>query len=358
MEVVLKKTVLFSIIHMMVDGLCAFTMAAVSPGGYAVISSFIVYNFCAFVLQMPIGAVIDGLIAKTGDDKLPLRFSIYGLAVTFTGSLMLFCLPVATFTTYTGVIILGIGNALFHIGGGVGSVLEDRTNDKKGQNLGLFVAPGALGLYLGSRLSSFGPVMILPAYIMIVGIIVFFLEKAYLHNEQALQYKPVSHSLKRRDLILIICCFIVVILRSYIGFRVSMPWKTGIILPLLAVIFVVSGKFCGGILAAVFDVRLVITVTLILSAIGYAFTDIPVIGLITLFLFNTTMPVTLYLLVNRFKDCPGLYFGLLTVALFAGFIPSQFSLAPVISGKLVGTIGCAVSLILLLTAVFSVEEAR
>ena len=135
--IILKKTVLFSIIHMLVDGLCAFTMAAVSPSGYAVVSAFIVYNFCAFVLQMPIGAVIDGLISRSDNHKLPLLFSIYGSVITLAGSLILIFLPGTILTAYSGVIVLGIGNAMFHVGGGVGSIIEDHINNQKGQNLGL-----------------------------------------------------------------------------------------------------------------------------------------------------------------------------------------------------------------------------
>ena len=350
----MKKTVLFSIIHMLVDGLCAFTMAAVSPSGYAVISAFIVYNFCAFVLQMPIGAVIDGLISRSDNHKLPLLFSIYGSVITLAGSLILIFLPRTILTAYSGVIVLGIGNAMFHVGGGVGSIIEDHINNKKGQNLGLFVAPGALGLYLGAKFYTVSPFIILFLYALVVVMIMILLKNAYAVDNRS--HKYICAPVKRRDLILIICCFIVVVLRSYIGFSVSMPWKTGTLLPLLAVICIVLGKFGGGVLAARFDVRLVISVTLIISSIGYAFIDIPMIGLITLFLFNTTMPITLYLLVNRFKNMPGLYFGFLTVALFAGYVPSALSLTPSVNNRLIGIFGCIVSLILLLAATVSVSE--
>ena len=350
----MKKTVLFSIIHMLVDGLCAFTMAAVSPSGYAVVSAFIVYNFCAFVLQMPIGAVIDGLISRSDNHKLPLLFSIYGSVITLAGSLILIFLPGTILTAYSGVIVLGIGNAMFHVGGGVGSIIEDHINNKKGQNLGLFVAPGALGLYLGAKLYTVSPFIILFLYALVVVMIMILLKNAYAIDNRS--HKYICAPVERRDLILIICCFIVVVLRSHIGFSVSMPWKTGTLLPLLAVICIVLGKFGGGVLAARFDVRLVISVTLIISSVGYAFIDIPMIGLITLFLFNTTMPITLYLLVNRFKNMPGLYFGFLTVALFAGYVPSALSLTPSVNNRLIGILGCIVSLILLLAATISVSE--
>ncbi|MCR4738962.1 MAG: hypothetical protein K5886_01720 [Lachnospiraceae bacterium] len=349
---VLKKTVLFSIIHMLVDGLCAYAMASVLPGGCPVISIFIIYNFCAFVLQMPVGAVIDVLISRSGNTVLPLSLSIGGSVITLVGSFMLVFLPGPVLLQYLGVVILGIGNAVFHVGGGVGSVIEDHMNSRKGMNLGLFVAPGALGLYLGARFKTVSPVMVILLYMLFAGVIMVFLSKAYSNDKLIRKYRPDRSEFEGRDIILIISCFLVVALRSYIGFSVPMSWKTGMLLPLLAVLCVVLGKFGGGVLAAVFDVRAVIIVTLILSAVGYAFIDIPVIGLITLFLFNTTMPVTLYLLVNRFRDMPGLYFGLLTAAQFAGYLLSKYPMVSTDKNSLTGTFGCILSLGLLLAAAF------
>ena len=41
-------------------------------------------------------------------------------------------------------------------------------------------------------------------------------------------------------------------------------------------------------------------------------------------LFNMTMPITLVLLYRTFPKWPGISFGLLTFALFIGFLPSYF----------------------------------
>ena len=47
----------------------------------------------------------------------------------------------------------------------------------------------------------------------------------------------------------------------------------------------------------------------------------PVLGLLGIFLFNITMPITLVALVNALKGRPGLAFGLTTLALILGALP-------------------------------------
>ena len=50
-------------------------------------------------------------------------------------------------------IIAGIGNALFHVGGGI-DVLN--ISEKKASLSGIFVSTGAMGIFLGSKSASWG----------------------------------------------------------------------------------------------------------------------------------------------------------------------------------------------------------
>ena len=141
----------YSLMHFLEDGLCAFAMYTVflhKPDAYLFI---LIYNFCAFALQMPIGALCDLLREKQKDSGgrfqiLPLSsvIAVLGVFVTFFGAL-------------THPIVLGIGNALFHVGGGLGTIDEDRKKGLRGQALGIFVAPGAMGLYLGTVIGKITP---------------------------------------------------------------------------------------------------------------------------------------------------------------------------------------------------------
>ena len=127
----------YAVAHFLVDFSCAFLMfrhVAGTPDGYFCV---LLYNFCAFAVQMPLGLLADKwnrniLFALAGCLLVGLA---YGLVQ----------IPVAA------VIVVGLGNALFHVGGGL-DVLN--VSEKKLGALGVFVSPGALGIYYGTDRKS------------------------------------------------------------------------------------------------------------------------------------------------------------------------------------------------------------
>ena len=132
-------TAIYSVLHLLVDGMCALAMfGRFLPRGNGHLY-ILLYNFCAFSLQMPFGVALDALCGsgKERRGEVPFLFAAAGVLCTIAG-------------VFTHPVILGIGNALFHVGGGVGTIREDTAKGQKGRWLGIFVAPGALGLYLGT----------------------------------------------------------------------------------------------------------------------------------------------------------------------------------------------------------------
>lgn len=309
-------TGLYSILHFLVDGVCAWAMLGRLSGDYG---GILVYNFCAFALQLPLGAVLDRLEGR----RMPLLFAAVGCGLTLVG-------------TFAGPAVLGIGNALFHVGGGVDVIREDAQKRLGGQALGVFVAPGALGLYLGGLIGHCSPLLLVP-----VGLVMAL----FLRPVRGTVCTPPVPS-KKHPLWLFICCFAVVVLRSHVGMAVRFPWKSGFP-AFLAVIAVVLGKMAGGVLAARFGAKLVTMVSLSVAAVGFLFGDAPLFGLLALLCFNMTMPLTLYALWRRFPANPGACFGSLTLALFLGFLPTYFGLELPVGGML----GSILSLILLWKAV-------
>ena len=288
-------TMLYSLLHFLVDGVCAWGML----GRFAGFDEILVYNFCAFVLQLPLGAVLDRL----GGRRFPMVFAGVGCGLTLIGA-------------FTSPILLGVGNALFHVGGGV-DVIRD---GGRCERLGIFVAPGALGLYLGGLLAD----RALPILPLLVGMGLLLLPlRGRLEN--------FPEPSKKSPVPLVLCCFSVVVLRSFVGFQVVFPWKTGW-LALAAVAAVVLGKMAGGILAARFGSARVTVISLTAAALCFALGDIPVFGLCALLCFNMTMPLTLYALWRRFPRYPGAVFGSLTLALFLGFLPAAFGINIPIGG--------------------------
>ena len=296
-----------SVMHCMIDFLCAFAVFGTFRYRYDPFRVYLYYSFFAFALQMPMGIILDRLVgdAKVPMDRPPFWFTTAGLIVTVLG-------------TFTNPMILGIGNALFHTGGGVLSIQEDDHAHLKGRGLGVFVAPGAVGLFLGGQISrmagcEYGMAPQLPA-------------------------------LTKRNAGVILACFAVVIVRSAVGTAVSFSWKNGFALSFLATLMLAGGKSAGGFLGASFGIRKTALVTLVLAAVCYLFKDILPFGLAALLLFNMTMPLTLYLLSEHMPGMPGLAFGLLTFALYLGFV---LMYAGTVSVPLLGTIGSLISAVLL-----------
>ena len=312
----LAMTGLYASLHFLVDGVCAWAMLGWLGSGAA---GILVYNFCAFALQLPLGAVLDRL----GGKRMPLYFAAAGCLLTLAGAMI-------------HPALLGLGNALFHVGGGVDVIREDTRRDRCGQDLGIFVAPGAMGLYLGGLLAGKFPWLLLPAA-GIMAVLLGFVPRGGEISTAPSQKGPI---------LLSICCFSVVVLRSFVGFQVVFPWKAGW-LAFAATAAVVLGKMAGGILAARFGAKNVTLISLSAAAVCYGLGGIPVFGLLALLLFNMTMPLTLYALWRRFPEYPGSCFGALTLALFLGFLPSFFGLSIPIGGVL----GSLVSLALLWKAV-------
>ena len=400
-------TVIYSALHLLVDGMCALAMfGRLLPGGDRGLS-ILVYNFCAFALQMPLGVALDALCGgkKGREVGFPFLFALAGVLCTMGGA---FLHPA----------VLGIGNALFHVGGGVGTIREDDRRSWRGRGLGVFVAPGALGLYLGTVLGrggswqmwAFGTGVLMA--LLCAGAIwgrkahhfevsgrkahcfgmrgqkVCFFEvsgrKAHRFEvsggeggteripesgvrgrgteaDWRAEAQPSKSSPQktekqaagntgqgiRNTAIAAVCCILVVILRSYVGMAVAFPWKTGFRAGLLAVLMVVGGKAAGGFASARYGMRMTTTVSLGLAGICYLCSAAMLPGLAALFLFNMTMPITLYWLARSMPRMPGFAFGLLTFALFLGFLPTYFGVAAAVDGPVLGCAGSVLSMLLL-----------
>jgi FSR family fosmidomycin resistance protein-like MFS transporter len=263
------------------------------------------------------------VLDRLGGKRTPLLFAGAGCALTIVGAMI-------------HPALLGLGNALFHVGGGVDVIREDTRKNHRGQDLGIFVAPGAMGLYLGGLLAGKTPRLLLP--VAGAGALLLCLIRSPGNFSTAPSQKPAVS--------LTVCCFLVVVLRSFVGFSVVFPWKAGI-LAFATVGALVLGKMAGGVLAARYGAKAVTLVSLSAGAVCYALGDLPFFGLLALLCFNMTMPLTLYALWRRFPAYPGSCFGALTLALFLGFVPVCFGISIPIGGVL----GSLLSLLLLWKAV-------
>ncbi len=326
------RTKLYGAAHFLVDMLCAWAMFGRFRGSAIRI---LIYNFCAFALQMPLGTLLDLLRSRKDGitARLPLFWSNVGCILTVIG-------------TVTHPAILGIGNALFHVGGGMEAIDEDFRLEANGRGMGIFVAPGAIGLYLGTQLGG----MKIGRMMALFAVLVLFFLMGVLHQNHV-SHQKVSRETAvgdRKIWLLGMCCLIVVILRSFIGLSVQFPWKQGNWYGAAAVVAVALGKVMGSFLAARFGTGVTVTLSLSLAAVSFLLGDIPLFGLMALWLFNMSMPVTLYLLACRLPRLPGFAFGLLTFGLFLGFLPVYAGWSMPLSGNWIGALGSLLSAALLL----------
>lgn len=323
------RTAVWSILHFLVDMVCAWAMYAYfGAGNY---ENLLIYNFCAFALQLPFGTFLD--LYREKFHRLPTIIAMIGAAATLCGA-------------FSHPALLGVGNALFHIGAGVDVIEEDFMKNHKGRNLGIFVAPGAIGLYLGALLGKkyTNPIVCVISGVTMMILLVIRWKQADVHIEK-ISCAPDKHC---KLLILTACCFAVVVVRSFVGLAVTFSWKSIPLFAAMAVCCTAAGKSCGGFLGARFGLSRTAVFSLLLASLCYLLGDIGVIGLTAIFLFNMTMPLTLYLLTEKLPDMPGFAFGILTFGLFLGFLPVYWRMDFFLPSELLGAAGSIVSCVMLI----------
>lgn len=300
----------YSIIHFVVDFSCAILMAnIITPQlkeSLLLTLAIVCYNFFAFAIQLPIGILAD-------------KFNKNAICSAFGCILVIIAFCISKYSILS-CIMAGIGNAMFHVGGGI-DVLN--ISENKATLPGIFVSTGALGIFLGSKLMNFN---IYPITILILLLSTILL--IWLYNQikdRVGNAKTIIPNITKTEIFIIICLIITVCIRSYVGLILSFSWKSNPILALLFVLGVVLGKILGGILGDIFGFIQVSISSLVLSSIFFvgAFNS-SVCGILAIFLFNMTMPITLTSLANIFDNNKGMAFGMLTFALFLGALPVFF----------------------------------
>ena len=314
--------------HFLVDFICALSLYQVFFLRRSPEDKGLIYTFCAFALQMPLGILADRMVLRQRFSFIYIVLSVIFLAVGSKCSL----------------ILLGLGNALFHVGGGMITMEQDEKNGFAGRGLGSFVAPGAIGLALGSILNQ----KILSGIVLLL---LALLTLMLYHFTEIKAENPVwKKEGNKAAVIIMLICFVVVILRSYVSLSVRFAWKDTVWEILLSVILVALGKAAGGFFAAKYTLRTAVIVSLLLSAVLFGFGNLPAGGMLAFFFFNMSMPITLYLLAKALPELIGFDFGLLTFGLFLGYVFCNYFPVPVTYGNLLGALASLVSLGMLLIA--------
>lgn len=299
-----KATAAYSVAHFVVDFSCAFLIFGYVGGSERWLLCLLLYNFFAFAMQMPIGIFADHI----GESRI---YAALGCIVV-AASVLLWRTPLAL------CVAAGIGNALFHIGAGR-DVLRHSKN--KYSLLGIFVSPGALGLYLGTLAGKDQLVsVLLPAALLVASAAVIMLLVSA-DKTSVGEARSFKINLTTGACLMVLCLFLVVCLRSYVGFTLSFPWKSEGNWSLWLLLALACGKAFGGILADRLGAAETAVLSLLASALFFVLYKEPVCGVLSVFFFNMSMPIALGAVCGHMPNAMGFGFGLLTFALFIGFIP-------------------------------------
>ncbi len=290
--------------HLLVDMLCACTLFGPVHGEESFVTLLFLYNTLAFSTQCLVGLAAD-------------RIKRHGIAAA--ASMLLVVLGfVVPGPALLKVILIGLGNSVFHVAGGAMTLEGSRG---KAAPLGVFVAPGAIGLALGTLFPQLGYIAA-ALLALAVGLELVLLRR----SAPAPEPIPVRESAVsyRERIIAMLLLTLAVAVRAIGGTAVSFPWKTGAWLTLLTVLCVFLGKTAGGFIMDRFGARLTALVSIPLAALLIAFCSkwmLP--SLVGQFALNLTMPVTLFLMYLAVPDQPGFAFGLAASALWPGTIVGQ-----------------------------------
>jgi FSR family fosmidomycin resistance protein-like MFS transporter len=306
----LRDALLLGLAHALVDAASGYLLFR-DLAGYsrdAANGLVILYNVLAFAGQVPGGAIADRLRAWR-----PMAAS--GVALAAVALLAAPSLPAG------GVVLVGIGNALCHVGAGA-HVL--RHSGRRSADGGVFVGPGAVGLFAGIWLATHG----VDCRALLVALVTAAVPLVVLVLGRDAEGVPGCEAPAAGDrdawlgsLALAAAGLLgSVVVRSFAGGAVGGAWRAvdpGL-LPWLAVA-AFAGKAAGGLVADRVGWASSSAVALAAAACLLGLLPAgPVAAVLGMLLLQSTMPVTLkatHLLVPR---RPGLAFGLPCLALLAG----------------------------------------
>ena len=306
MKINKTKAILISIygtVHAVVDFCCAALLYSF-VGKVEILNLIqlvILYNILAFGLQFIFGFIAD-------KSKQAENFAILGCLFLIAG-IFIWNNPMLT------VILIGIGNALFHVGGGIVSL---NMGNGRAKLPGLFVAPGAIGLFLGtlcSLIPNFNKIWLSILPLISVGLLLF----TPVPNEKQKIYENKANIPIYSIIVLLI--LISVCIRSFIGLSYDFSAKENIYLMIIMVTAVAFGKAIGGFLADKFGMYNTAVIGLLLSIPLLKYGYNPYLAIVGMFCFNFTMPITLTSLANMMPNYKGFAFGLTTLSLLIGYLP-------------------------------------
>lgn len=325
-----KNLIIVSILHFLVDFLCAGSLVIIYNhfrdrfSGFVYV--FLVYNCVAFLSQPLFGLLVDHFKGDRLKEMLrafmSLSIGVLMLGFVFLSiQIILIPPPSSILAMIIGSIFLGIGNALFHVVGGK----EALSISEKATPGGLFVSTGALGIGLASIMliptieKSIQAFFYIAAPIMAIVLTIIYLK--VVDEPNVLTYEKNDTSKPKALMLIVVLLCLAVGIRSFLGFYASMSetltgW--GAILLLAVAAFV--GKAIGGIFLDMAGPYFLIGISTLMSIVLSIFLSTSYIDFIFVISFNMMMPLTLDALRKCFPNKEAFAFGLAAAFLIPGYL--------------------------------------
>ena len=316
---IIKSMSIYSICHFIVDFVSCIFVLGVAPNfcydenGVFLENIYflevIIYNFFAFAFQVPMGFLMD-------------KFKVYKYVGILGFCLIGICYALGFGNPILLSSIVGIGNGLFHLEGGVNAF-----NNSKGKAFlnGFFVAPGAMGIFLGTCFYGTLASTYLPLILVAMAIILLiFVQKDdvnyVLEEQKAIEQKHNPFSI--HDILSITFLIgVSIVVRSIGGSAIQYGWKTGFVIGILYTVLVVLGKMFGGFIADRMGLKKTLVVALSAACISLLLGfNYPFFGYFGIFLFNVPMAITLLLLEKCNTQYLATMVGSNTLFLFIGYL--------------------------------------
>ena len=212
----------------------------------------------------------------------------------------------------------------------------------------IFVGGGSFGVIIGQTIGGQHASIIIA---MILCIIIAFLIQITNRDWLIEDRKIPNFNLAKENVnpwIVILVAFLVVTVRAYIGYAIPISWKKELWQSFLLFFVMGFGKVMGGVLSDKFGAKNV-GVFSTLACIPFLLigNNNMLISIVGVFMFSLTMSISFGTLLSVIKNSPGLAFGVTTIGLFLGIIPSFFvSISTVMNMVLIITlsIACAIGM--------------
>ncbi|MGM9992244.1 MAG: hypothetical protein ACI376_05270 [Candidatus Bruticola sp.] len=310
----MSLVIIYALAHALLDFACSFAYFANASPNFANWEMLaLIYNFCAFGLQAPLGLLADKLNHNA-------VLAIFGCLMAAVG---------CGFATHplALVILSGLGSALFYAGCGAEMLNHSQS---KSVPLSVFLASGGVGWYFGTAAgcgqpteSTVWPIIAVLTSLTLIAVFQYSKDPSFKSDNTVL--KPCSFGkLTTLAIALLIGSMIV---RSYLVCGLDSFGPKDYTWAIMLTIAL--GQIAGSFISDKFGLMKTASLSLLVSAGLFICSSYTLTGYLAIFALSMSCPLTFWTLAKIMPDKRGFSFGLLGGAMFLGFLPLDWHFYPI-----------------------------